>query len=655
LGTINGTDFIEITYSSVLGSGIVYYTFDLYSERGSVLASGNFSEGTTSMSARSFTYALYLDTTEPAPAVAVVDGNMDVLYFVSRGLVVTAVDGPAKGMNSTDILETVSAIAPKEPFNDIHTRRRMNISDDKTNSSIGLVGTGCDVTDFVFAEIPASPGYINEGQEVLDCTDTDVPSAAPSILIGEANGIGTGAIVGMSVSALLLLCVVVYLLRGGDIGESATDIVGGSTKDIEEEPLVEPPPQPPVQPKKKKMIFEFNEELLAQGEEIKKTFSIATGEVLMIDTGDDIDVDAALLGPAVTVTPNVARCVSPSVSPSSVPNVASGGMPKGAESRDVASAAVSVTPSIAKSIVSGTMSEGDGQPVEALSVAPSVTPSVAFSIGSGKMPDADEKLADAQSVTPSIAKSVASGTMPGATERDGDQGSVTPSVTFSVGSGIMPGADEKVVDEQSVAQSVAKSVASGKMPDVDEDLDQQSVTPSVAFSIGSGKMPDTKRDAQSVTPSVAKSVASGTMVDATDGDVDQQSVTPSVALSIGSGRIPDADERLADAQSVTPSFSPSIARSVGSGAIPCVTEESESVRSEGPSAPRSGISVSSEEMPEIYEAADSLSLSATPSVSQSIDSFEVFERLALDVEGDIARDTPGVTKNIVHGDDGVKE
>ena len=551
LGTINGTDFIEITYSSVLGSGIVYYTFDLYSERGSVLASGNFSEGTTSMSARSFTYALYLDTTEPAPAVAVVDGNMDVLYFVSRGLVVTAVDGPAKGMNSTDILETVSANAPKETFNDIHTRRRMNISDDKTNSSIGLVGTGCDVTDFVFAEIPASPGYINEGQEVLDCTDTDVPSAAPSILIGEANGIGTGAIVGMSVSALLLLCVVVYLLRGGDIGESATDIVGGSTKDIEEEPLVEPPPQPPVQPKKK-MIFEFNEELLAQGEEIKKTFSIATGEVLMIDTGDDIDVDAALLGPAVTVTPNVARCVSPSVSPSSVPNVASGGMPKGAESRDVASAAVSVTPSIAKSIVSGTMSEGDGQPVEALSVAPSVTPSV-------------------------------------------------------------------------------------------------------AFSIGSGKMPDTKRDAQSVTPSVAKSVASGTMVDAADGDVDQQSVTPSVALSIGSGRIPDADERLADAQSVTPSFSPSIARSVGSGAIPCVTEESESVRSEGPSAPRSGISVSSEEMPEIYEAADSLSLSATPSVSQSIDSFEVFERLALDVERDIARDTPGVTKNIVHGDDGVKE
>ena len=311
MGSFEGADFIEVVYSSFLGSGINNYTFHLYSGEGLLLASESLTEGDNSLNGLTFTFAVYPNTTADVEAVALVDDKEEVLNFLSLGEVVTAIDGPAEGMDSKDIMPIMgNAMASNEDaVNETETRRRLEDSGNETevDSSFGLVGTGCEFDEFTFAMNFATPGYVNVGQDILDCHGTDAPSASPSIDFGGEDGISTGAIVAISISGGLLLLVLVYLYSniGGPRDVKPTQ----ANRELNAEP---------------QMIIELDKELMAREEQAQKNFSLGTGEVTMVDTGAKVD------GAMVSVTPS-AHSGTPSVTPSVAFSVGTGDMPDDVE------------------------------------------------------------------------------------------------------------------------------------------------------------------------------------------------------------------------------------------------------------------------------------------------------------------------------------
>lgn len=259
IGTFNDTEFVEVVYSTFLGSGITNYALYFYGAMGMVLYSENLREGFHSVNGMTFTFITYPSNTSGVEAIALVyDASKEVLYFFSKGEVLQAVDGPAKGMNATDILNDMSATRDETRIERIVSRRTQGDGTNETlDSSVSLVGTGCQFGEFTFAEAAPTPGYVNAGQEITGCQAG--PSAAPSIEIGGTGGITTGAIVGISVSSALLLIVLLFTMRGSD---------------------------PFIEEDEESVTFEFGQ----------KSFQIPPGEDLMADTGDiegDILVSAS--------------------------------------------------------------------------------------------------------------------------------------------------------------------------------------------------------------------------------------------------------------------------------------------------------------------------------------------------------------------------
>ena len=249
IGTFNDTQFIEVVYSTFLGSGIINYTIYFYGEKGMVLDSEHLPEGINNVNGMSFTFINYPKTTEIVEAVALVnDVSQEVLNFVSMGEVVHAVNGPAKGMNSTDIMKDQGSTRDEKGIERIISSRLLESGANMTfDSSVSLVGAGCQFGEFTFAETTPTPGSVNSGQEITGCLGG--PSAAPSIPIGGTGGITTGAIVGISVSSALLLIILLFTLRGRE---------------------------PPIEEDEEFVTFEFGQESL----------DIAAGEDLMADTGE---------------------------------------------------------------------------------------------------------------------------------------------------------------------------------------------------------------------------------------------------------------------------------------------------------------------------------------------------------------------------------
>ena len=105
LGNFKGADFIEVAYSSFLGSSINNYNLYLYSGKGLLLALESLTEGGNSLNGLTFTFAFYPNMTADVEAVALVVDEEEVLNFLSLGEVVTAIDGPLEGMDSKDIQE----------------------------------------------------------------------------------------------------------------------------------------------------------------------------------------------------------------------------------------------------------------------------------------------------------------------------------------------------------------------------------------------------------------------------------------------------------------------------------------------------------------------------------------------------------------------
>ena len=282
IGTINGAEFVEVSYSSILGSRIANYSFYLYSGDGMVLDSASLSEGTRNLNGLTFTYVTY-----DAEAIALVNAELEeVLFFLSNGDVVTAVDGPAEGMDSTNIMELMgNENNETEIENTIRTLQEGNVNE-TVEPSISLIGIGCEFDEFVFGVTSPTPGDVNVGQEIRGChgASTEEPSAAPaaapavapaaapaaapsalssaapsaapsatpSIRSGATDGISTGGIVAISVSSVLLVAVLFYLFRRQHGGEQEAT--------IEEDPVT----------------FKTT----------KRSFDIETGEEFMADTGD---------------------------------------------------------------------------------------------------------------------------------------------------------------------------------------------------------------------------------------------------------------------------------------------------------------------------------------------------------------------------------
>lgn len=442
---MNETGFVEVAYSTFLGQDIVNYTYDLYSGDGLLLTSANLAEGNVTVDGLTLTYAFFPNTEEVVKAVTLVDPEQTVLFFLSLGAMVTAIDGPAKGWNSTSIEDQIAANSEigKEYFNETVIRRRLEGGSNITYSSFGLVGSGCDFEEFLFAEIPATPGYVNLGQIFMDCNGTAVPSAAPSFELGGPDGISVGSTVAIAVSTCLLIIALLYQLRGTP-DEKKGSANNPDTKDVlEEQPLVGQQSDPDAQAKpkpRKKMIIELNEELMSREQEhVNRHLPLATGDVIMADTGDDIDVEEALQNDA-NLNIEAAQSVAPSVTPSVAVSVGTGTMPEPTAQPDDAQ---SVTPSIAVSIGTGTMPVSDH--------AQRVQTSAAVSKGTGNIAD------DVQSVTSSIAVSICTGVMP---EPDDTQ-----SVAVSVGVGNMPAMKPQPDDGHSVASSVAISIGTGTIPE----------------------------------------------------------------------------------------------------------------------------------------------------------------------------------------------
>jgi hypothetical protein len=211
-GIFNGSNFVEVAYSSFLKDLIQNYSYHLYDSKGKILASTNFKVGNTkSYNGMSFTYSFLPTSQEDLEGVALVDEtSQSVLNFLTNGRTVKAMDGPAKDLTSIDISTLQS-----------RSRKEENIG-----NSMGLIGTGCNFTSFSFASMPASPGRINQNQEIDGCDKepienssategpSDPTSITPQALIGDKDVISTGAIVAISISTAFLVLVVIHIYRG---------------------------------------------------------------------------------------------------------------------------------------------------------------------------------------------------------------------------------------------------------------------------------------------------------------------------------------------------------------------------------------------------------------------------------------------------------
>ena len=246
VGTADGMDFVEVVYSSELGVGITNYSVYLYSyEGGLVLDMKYLPEGNFSANRMTFTFVTFPPSSTSSAAIALVNEEQEVVSFLSRGRTVVATEGPAAGIESTDIMALTGGNARRKLQEGGMSRT--------SDSSWSLVGTGCRFDEFAVAETIPTPGSMNVGQEILGCRSeiaTLSPSSSPSLRIGGSNGISVGAIVGISVSLGFLFLIMLSLMRGGN----------------------EP-----------KAVFE--EETLVF-DELKKELNIADADDFMADTGD---------------------------------------------------------------------------------------------------------------------------------------------------------------------------------------------------------------------------------------------------------------------------------------------------------------------------------------------------------------------------------
>lgn len=205
IGTFNGSDFVEVAFSDFLGSDINGYGIYAYGSSGMVLGSVPLGEGNSADNGLLFTVATAPSIFKDARAVALVDyGLMTTLHFLSSGLVVTAVNGPADGLNSTDIT-----------MGDESRMLQSAGANSTAGSSFSLTGNGCTFEEFTFGETASTPGTINVDQSILGCRHVPTPSPSNAPVNGDGtSGISTGAIVGISISGGLCLVLVLSLFRG---------------------------------------------------------------------------------------------------------------------------------------------------------------------------------------------------------------------------------------------------------------------------------------------------------------------------------------------------------------------------------------------------------------------------------------------------------
>ena len=75
-----------------------------------------------------------------------------------------------------------------------------------------------------------------------------------------------------------------------------------------------------------RMIIEIDKELMAREEHAQKNFSLATGEVTMVDAGAKVDAASIVPSVSVSVAPSVGHSGFSSVTPSVALSLGSGDM-----------------------------------------------------------------------------------------------------------------------------------------------------------------------------------------------------------------------------------------------------------------------------------------------------------------------------------------
>jgi hypothetical protein len=211
-GSFNGSNFIEVAYSSFLKDRIQNYSYYLYDSDGKVLAGKKFEmENAKSFNGMSFTHSILpIEVDDMEGAVLVDETSQSVLNFLTNGRTIKAIDGPAKDLTSIDISTFQSRSKKVENH----------------GMSMGLIGTGCQFASFSFASMSSTPGRINQNQKIEGCDKglfsnssateggLEQNSVSPQALIGDKDRISTGAIVAMSISSAILALVIIHIFRG---------------------------------------------------------------------------------------------------------------------------------------------------------------------------------------------------------------------------------------------------------------------------------------------------------------------------------------------------------------------------------------------------------------------------------------------------------
>jgi hypothetical protein len=535
LGSINNARFVEIAYSGIIGIEITKYTYHLYNSNGTVLASRNFSEGLNSVSGMVFTYDLYPDT-KKSTAVALVNPNGVVLYFFSQDAVVTAIDGPAVNLTSIDILQLMAESNTRETYNETLTRRALDTYSKIEDTSLGLTGVGCELEQFTFSKQRPTPGQVNSEQIMRGCADTLAPSSTPAGLSQELSGRRLTGIIALSVIGAIFVLLVVRVVVGKpkqEKGSKKNNEIPPTTKvqEILSKPSDEEQElkQERKKARKTKIVFDLDELILAENQDMNTTYSIGEEDYL-IDTGDTMHVEDVIKSPIsknklddlelvdISDSQNVMNTVTPDIPSRIRINEASEHHASSVVDENIVSPIMSEILTTPTPAYTPTFTEDDEIS------KPSVARSTGHSIGSGFMPI----MKDLNDLTPRAGE---------VREFDGEKEvqSVTPSVAISIGTGSMPD-----------ACSIAVSLAAGEFPENEDGSDNYASTPrsvgrSVAYSIASGIMP--------------------TINDSSDS-------APSAVVSVGFDGEDDPDANRQETQSIVASVSPSVALSIGKGIMP---------------------------------------------------------------------------------------
>jgi DNA/RNA endonuclease G (NUC1) len=179
-----GTDageFIEI--AGPAGTNLTGYSLVLYNGEGTPVGqsyntlalSGVIPDQMNGFGTLSFAYAVNGIQNGPKDGIALVQGASTVIQFLSYEGTLTASNGPASGMASTDIGKSEPGTGP-------------------VGESLRLTGTGTGYSDFAWqASAPGTPGAVNQGQTFTGGGSDTAPSMTTTTPADGAIGVDPNA------------------------------------------------------------------------------------------------------------------------------------------------------------------------------------------------------------------------------------------------------------------------------------------------------------------------------------------------------------------------------------------------------------------------------------------------------------------------------